>query len=377
MKNVCVITTTRAEYGQLRWIINDIFADTDLNLQLVVSGGHLSPEQGLTYHEIENDGYPINDKIEMCLSTVTDVGIVKSMGILMLSICETFNRSKPDIIVLLGDRYELLPIASAALIMKIPIAHIGGGDLTMGAIDNEVRNAVTMMSTLHFASTTICADRIRTMIHSKNNIFVTGDRSLDNYNRMSMMDREALSSSLGIDKDKKWILLTYHPETKISVSENIHNIYVLMDFLKKECADHEIIITKANTDLGGVEINQYLESCVAQNPNMHLFHSLGQLRYSSICFQLEFMIGNSSSGIYESGYCKLPTINVGHRQDGRYLTDNIVSSEITYNDLTMALDKIKNPAFIDSLKDMVNPYGNGDSSKIIVSQIKKYLLKDE
>ena len=234
-----------------------------------------------------------------------------------------------------------------------------------------------MMSTLHFASTTICADRIRTMIHSKNNIFVTGDRSLDNYNRMSMMDREALSSSLGIDKDKKWILLTYHPETKISVSENIHNIYVLMDFLKKECADHEIIITKANTDLGGVEINQYLESCVAQNPNMHLFHSLGQLRYCSICFQLEFMIGNSSSGIYESGYCKLPTINVGHRQDGRYLTDNIVSSEITYNDLTMALDKIKNPAFIDSLKDMVNPYGNGDSSKIIVSQIKKYLLKDE
>ncbi len=377
MKNVCVITTTRAEYGQLRWIINDIYEDTNLNLQLIVSGGHLSPEQGLTYHEIENDGYPINDKIEMCLSTVTDVGIVKSMGVLLLSICEAFNRSKPDIIVLLGDRYELLPIASAALIMKIPIAHIGGGDLTTGAIDNEVRNAVTMMSTLHFASTEICADRIRTMLHSEDNIFITGDRSLDNYNRMSMMNRETLSRSLGIDKDKKWVLLTYHPETRISVSENIHNIIVLMDFLKKECVDYEIIITKANTDLGGVEINQYLEDCVAQNSNMHLFHSLGQLRYCSICFQLAFMIGNSSSGIYETGYCKLPTINVGHRQDGRFLTANIVSSEITFSDLTIALAKIKSPAFVDSLKDMINPYGNGDSSRIIVSQIKKYLLKDE
>lgn len=377
MKKVCIITTTRAEYGQLRWIINDIYEDSDLNLQIIVSGGHLSPEQGLTYREIENDGYPISDKIEMCLSSTSDVGIVKSMGLLQISICEAFNRLKPDIIVLLGDRYELLPIVNAALIMRIPVAHIGGGDLTKGAIDNEIRNSVTMMSTLHFASTETCANRIKAMIQNDKYIFITGDRSLDNYKRLALMNRETLAQSLGLDKNKKWGLLTYHPETKISISQNICNIHILMDFLKKICSDYEIIITKANTDLGGIEINQYLDNYVAQNSNMHLFNSLGQLRYCSICFQLAFMIGNSSSGIYESGYCKLPTINVGHRQDGRFLTDNIISSEITFDDLNKAFHTINNPSFIGSLKNMINPYGNGNSSKIIVSQIKKYLLRNE
>lgn len=377
MKKVCVITTTRAEYGQLRWIINDINDDPELELQLIVTGGHLSPEQGLTYNEIEKDGYYINEKIEICFSSVSDVGIVKSMGVLSISICEAFERLKPDLIIILGDRYELLPIANAAVVMRIPIAHIGGGDITEGAIDNEVRNSVTMMSTLHFASTDICANRIIQMLQNNKNVFVTGDRSLDNYRRLKMMDRTELAKSLSIDENKEWILLTYHPETKISKEENIQNLINITNFLDKRCSKSEIIVTKANTDLGGIEINQYLSDYSLKHENVHLFSSLGQLRYNSICFQLSFMIGNSSSGIYESGYCKLPTINVGHRQDGRMMTDNIISVDAINESLDEALTKIRTTEFEEKLKSMNNPYGDGTSSIKIVKLIKQFLYESK
>lgn len=375
MKKVCVITGARSEYGLLRWVIDGIGKDEDLQLQLVVTGGHLSPEQGLTYQAIEEDGYHIDEKVEMLLSSETSVGISKSMGLCSIGMTDAFNRLKPDMIVVLGDRYELLPIVGTALVMRIPVAHISGGDITEGAIDNEVRNAVTMMSTLHFPGTEESAARIRAMRQSSDKIYVTGETNLDNFRNLMLLSKKELALSLGLDENKKWILLTYHPVTKESLDDNMKSLQNILKVIDELGEGFEVLIGKANTDLYGNEINHYLGKYVPTKSCCHLFASLGQLRYTSILQHLYCMIGNSSSGIYETGYWKLPTINVGDRQKGRFTTANIINVGTSYSEIKNAFNYMDTDNYREKMKMIVNPYGDGKASERIVKYIKKYFYE--
>ena len=371
MKKVCVVTATRAEYGLLRWVIDEIYHSKELELQLIVTGSHLSPEHGLTYHQIEDDGYPISKKIEYLISSETQHGIVKGMGVCSLSFADAFHELQPDVLIVLGDRYELLPIVSAALVMNIPVAHIAGGDVTEGAIDNQVRNAVTMMSTVHFPGTEESAQRIKRMIGHSQNVYVTGETNLDNFIRLPQLSRDELATSLSIDYTKKWVLCTYHAETRLSLDENLLRVTNLIELFNDDLADYEIVITKANADFGGDAINALFSEASKSSSHIHIFSSLGQLRYISMLQQVEFMIGNSSSGIFETPLIKLPVINIGSRQMGRLYTSNIIVSDGSYESLHDCISGLASLKFMDALKNVDNPYGDGHASEKIVSTINK------
>ena len=309
----------------------------------------------------------------MLLSSETSVGISKSMGLCSIGMTDAFIRLKPDMIVVLGDRYELLPIVGTALVMRIPVAHISGGDITEGAIDNEVRNAVTMMSALHFPGTEESAARIRAMRQSPDNIYVTGETNLDNFRKIELLNRHQLAESLKLNPVKKWILGTYHSETTLSVSENIQRVNNLIVSLEKECPDCEILFTKANSDIGGNLINDILQQYAEEKDNFHFVASLGQKRYISILYQVIMMVGNSSSGIFETPFVKLPVLNIGDRQKGRLITSNIKCCDGTELGMQNALKELQTEEFHNKCKTVDNPYGDGHASERIVEQIKCYL----
>lgn len=369
MKNkICIITASRSEYGLLRWLIEDIKDDPLLELQLIVTGGHLSFEQGYTYTEIEKDGYRIDDKIEMLLSSNTQSGIVKSMGLCSISIADSLNRLKPDLLVVLGDRYELLPICSAALIMGIKIAHISGGDITLGAIDDQIRNAITIMASIHFPGTKDSAERIKRITGTSQNIYNVGEPGLDNFVRLKLLSREELASNLDIDISKKWLLFTYHPETRISIESNLkivkHAIDEILSF-----KDIQLVITKANTDYGGVQINECLDK-LSTDQNIKIFKSLGQKRYLSFMREAFCIIGNSSSGIVEAPFLGIPVINIGNRQKGRHLCENIISISGGKGTIHNTLKNIlENPTIFAS--DCF--YGDCNTSYRIKEHIKKFM----
>ena len=367
-KKVCIVTAARSEYGLLRWVIDAVHKDEDLELQLVVTGGHLSSEQGLTYKHIEEDGYPITDKIPILKFDNNEIGIAKSMGICAVSMAETFKRLQPDILVVLGDRYELLPIVSTALVMQIPVAHIAGGDVTEGAIDDEIRNAVTMMSTLHFPGVKAAADNITRMRGTDKNIFEVGETGLENFLRLELWDKDRVAKELTIDPNKKWCLVTLHPETKLNVEENIdmtRHLYEAMCLYP----DIQFVITKANTDNGGKLINHYWENVVSHHTNqMKLYASLGQIRYLSFMKYVNFVLGNSSSGIVEAPFIGIPVVNIGDRQKGRHICKTVVCCGRKKDDIISAIDQCL------SMSRTIDTYwGDGKTSERIVSQIKKYL----
>ncbi|MCQ2200479.1 MAG: UDP-N-acetylglucosamine 2-epimerase [Bacteroidales bacterium] len=365
-KKVCIVTAARSEYGLLRWVIDYIQKEKELDLQLIVAGGHLSVEQGLTYQAIESDGYPIDAKVEMLLSSDTETALCKSMGLCCLSITEHFERLKPDVIVVLGDRYELLPICSTAVVMNIPIAHISGGDVTEGAIDNKVRNAVTMLSTYHFPGTEESASRIKKMIGTDKHVYVTGETNLDNFRLLPALSRETLAGELGLDANKEWVLCTYHAETLLSLEDNIERVKTIYRLFIERLGNFEIVISKSNADYGGIQINMMTQEFCKVNKHCHLFDSLGLHRYISMLSQVRFMIGNSSSGIFESPVVGTPVINIGDRQRGRLLTENIHSASGTYDSILACAEEILDSPFKAHIP-VKNPYGDGRSSERIVS----------
>ena len=371
MKKVCVVTATRSEYGLLRWFMEEIDNDDLLKLQLVVTGAHLSKEFGYTYHEIEKDGFKIDEKVDLFLSTATKEEIAKSMGICSIGFSQVFSRLKPDVVVLLGDRYELLPISSTALVMGIPIAHISGGDVTEGAIDDQIRNAVTMLSSIHFPGTKESAKRIEKMTDSKKNIFPVGEPGLDNFKRLQLLDRDQLAQALKLDTFKKWILLTYHPETKIKLEENIITIKNIIQILN-ELSEVQVIMTGANSDYGGSQINAYLGSLAkSNNRKFKFFISLGQLRYTSIINEIDFVIGNSSSGIVEAPFLAKPVINIGNRQKGRYMSRNIVNCSHEISSIQNAINKA------GSMNLIADKYfGDGNTSLKIKKLLKNFLINN-
>lgn len=374
MKKICIVTAARSEYGLLRWVIDEVYKSKDLKLQLVVTGGHLSAEQGYTYKAIETDGYPIEAKVDINVDSSSQAAVSKVMATCQEKLTDTFNTLKPDVLIVLGDRYELLPICSTALVMNIPIAHIAGGDITEGALDNSIRNAVTMMSTFHFPGTKESGDRVSRMLGTSKNVFVTGETNIDNFIHIPLWNREALAESLNIDPTRKWVICTYHSETVLTLNKNLVRVKNLCTLFEQDLNDYEIVITKSNADYGGAIINQFFETQGKTHPNIHLFASLGQVRYISMLYQVDFMIGNSSSGIFESPFVGVPCINLGERQKGRVYSANILTIEGSYSAMQNALKIIHSEKFKNGLKDIDNPYGDGHSSERIIDILKEKIL---
>lgn len=368
MKKICIVTAARSEYGVLHWVIDEVNNDKNLELQLVVTGAHLSSEQGLTYKFIEQDGYTITAKVDMHLASDDKANLVRSMGVCSEGFADVFDNIKPDIVVVLGDRYELLPIVSAALVMRIPIAHISGGDVTEGAIDDEVRNAVSMMSSLHFPGVVDSAKNLHRMFGTEKNVFAVGEPGLDSFLRYKLWDKETTARELNLDLQKKWCLVTLHPETKISLEENVKIVQSLYASMI-QIHDIQYIITKANTDAGGVAINEFWSDVASKNPNIQLFASLGQIRYLSFMKHADMVIGNSSSGIIEAPFMGTPVVNIGDRQKGRHICKNVICCGRSQEDILNAILKAKkSERIIDTY------WGDGHSSERIVAEIKKYLL---
>jgi len=371
ISKICIITASRSEYGHLKWIIDVVANDLELELQLVVTGAHLSEEQGNTIDAIKADGYLIAAQVNMRLDNQTQASIVRSMGYCSEGLADVFEELNPDILIVLGDRYELLSICSAALVMGIPIAHLSGGDVTEGAIDNTIRNAVTMMASVHFPGVSDSAENIARMIGNKDNIYVVGEPTLETLVRLPLLNREELAVELELDIAKNWVMLTYHPETRSGLNENmlaVQNIITALDMT----LDTQIVISKANADYGGWQINQYLEQVVEKNPAKYkIYASLGQLRYLSYMKQVQFIIGNSSSGIVEAPFLNIPAINVGDRQKGRYLCQNVIQTSQNLSEIKKAIQMAENNNFS---KDDCYYWGDGNTALKVVSIVKKYVL---
>lgn len=373
-RKICVVTGTRAEYGLLYWLLKEIKADSELELQIIATGMHLSPEFGLTYKTIEKE-FKINKKIEMLLSSDTSIGISKSMGLAQISFAESYEELKPDMVVVLGDRYEIFSATSAAMIANIPIVHLHGGETTEGAFDESIRHSITKMSHLHFTATEEYRNRVIQLGEIPNRVFNVGGMGIENIKRLKLLSREEFEESIGFKLNKKNILVTFHPVTLENATSK-NQFKELLDAID-ELEDTNIIFTKANSDTDGRIINQMCDEYVAKNPHKSVcFTSLGQLRYLSALQYVDAMVGNSSSGLAETPSFKIGTINIGDRQKGRIKAASVIDCEPNKQSIKKAFEKLYSKEFQEILKSVKNPYGDGCASKKIIKVIKNVDLKN-
>ena len=352
--------------------MKEIEEDKDLELQLIVTGMHLSPEFGLTYKTIEKN-FKIDKKIEMLLSSDTSVGISKSMGLAQISFAEAYDELNPDILVVLGDRYEIFSAVSAAMIAKIPIAHLHGGEATEGLIDEPIRHSITKMSHLHFTATTEYQNRVIQLGEQPNRVFNVGGMGIENIKRLKLLSKEEFEKSISFKLNKKNILVTFHPVT-LENSTAKEQFKILLDVVD-ELEETNIIFTKANSDTDGRIINSMIDEYVAQNSHKSIgFTSLGQLRYLSALQYVDAMVGNSSSGLAEAPSFKIGTINIGDRQKGRIMASSVIECDSTIESIKDGFEKLYSSEFKDSLTHSSNPYGNGGASAKIKSIVKKINL---
>lgn len=373
MKKVCVVTGTRAEYGLLKPLIKKIDDDNELELQLVVTGMHLSPEFGLTYREIEQDGFKITERNEMLLSSDTPTGIIKSIGLGMVGFADIFARIAPDIVVILGDRYEMLAAATAAVIHRIPIAHIHGGELTMGAIDDVIRHSITKMSTLHFPSTEEYRKRIIQLGESPEKVFCVGALGVENAKTQQLFSKKELAESIGFSLDRSYVVVTFHPVTleKDTAGRQFENLLAALDYFK----EYKVIFTKANADTDGRIINQKIDEYVYQNKDRATaVTSLGMVRYLSAMKYCEMVIGNSSSGIVEAPSFHIPTVNIGDRQLGRTKAASVIDCGNSIENIVEAINAGRALGEGNKLRNVINPYEGDETSQSIVSIIRKNVL---
>lgn len=379
MKKICIITGTRAEYGLLYWLMKEIEKDKELELQIIVTGMHLSTEFGLTYKEIEKD-FIINKKIEMLLSSDTKVGISKSMGLSQISFAEAYEDLQPNLIVVLGDRYEIFSAVSTAMISRIPIAHLHGGELTEGLIDEAIRHSITKMSHLHFTATEEYKNRVIQLGENPKRVFNVGGLGIDNIKKLNLLNKEEFEESIHFKLNKKNLLVTFHPVTLEENSSKLQFQEILEAFDQLE--DTNIIFTKANSDTNGRIINTMIDEYVSKHSNSIVFTSLGQLRYLSSLIHVDAVVGNSSSGLIEVPSFKKATINIGDRQKGRIKAPSIIDCEPLKNDILKSIDKVyEDINFKNKLQTLENPYGEGGTSKKILKIIKtqnlEHILKKE
>lgn len=374
MRKICVVTGTRAEYGLLYWLMKEIQNNSNLNLQIVVTGMHLSPEFGYTFNEIEKDGFKIDKKIEMLLSADSPISISKSMGLAQISFSEAFDDLSPDILVLLGDRYETFSAASSAMISNIPIAHIHGGETTEGAIDESMRHAITKMSHIHFTAMKSYSDRVIQLGENPMNVFNVGGLGIENIIKLKLLNKNEFENSISFKLAKKNILVTFHPVT-LELNSSATQFQELLDAIDT-LKDTNIIFTKCNSDANGRVINHMIDIYVSKRNNSISFTSLGQLRYLSALKHVDMVIGNSSSGIAEVPSFKIPTINIGDRQKGRIKAASIIDCKPEKNEIINAFNRANHKNFHKILKNVINPYGDGIASKKIVKVLNSVELKN-
>ena len=376
MKRIGIMTGTRAEYGLLKPLMQEINKDNDLELYLIVSGMHLSPEFGMTYKEIEGDGFQINAKVEMLLSSDSPAGISKSIGLGVIGFADEFQRADLDMLILLGDRYEALSAAICALVMRIPIAHRHGGELTEGAIDEEIRHSITKMSYLHFTSTEQYRNRVIQLGENPERVFYVGALGVENIKNINLMTKEELERSIHFEIDENTVIVTYHPVTleNNTVEEQFLNLLKVLDRNPKI----RMIFTKANADTNGRIVNELIDKYAAQNSERACaFVSLGQKRYLSALKYCRIVIGNSSSGIIEAPSFGKPIINIGYRQKGRICADSVINCGYTQQEIQQAMETALTEEFENKARNCRNPYEKENTAANIISVIKDYLLNDK
>lgn len=372
MKKICIITGTRAEYGLLKPVIDKVYRADDMELNLVVTGMHLSAEFGWTYQEIEQDGYPIHAKIEMLLSSDTAVGITKSMGVELIGFSDYFAVNAPDMVIILGDRYEAFIAAAAAMMSRIPIAHIHGGEITEGAIDEAIRHSITKMSHIHFTAADEYRKRVIQMGESPETVYNVGSLGVEGITTLKLLTREELEKSIGFVFSRETIMVTYHPATlaNMTSAEQFQNILDVLD----EHPELDVIFTKANSDTDGRIINSMIDKYVEDHQERcRAYISLGQLRYLSALRFCAVVLGNSSSGMIEAPSLGIPTINVGDRQAGRICAKSVLSCENDVQDIDRTLRKALSAEFRNSIINVNNPYEKKQTSRMILDIIRKAL----
>lgn len=378
MKKLVILTANRAEYGLLSPIIKKFMIENEIEVKIVVTGAHLSPEFGYTVNEILNDGINIDKKIEVLLSSDTSIGVSKAMGLAMISFSEYFNDEKPDALMVLGDRYEILAVCIAALNARVPIIHLHGGEITEGAIDDAVRNAVTKMSFLHFASTEQYRRRIIQMGEEPDRVFNVGAMGVENAMNIALnagvYSKRELEKQLGCKLDK-YAILTFHPVTLEKQQAELEAKELMQAVSKYE--DIVFICTKANADAEGRLINTYIQKYTEKYSNIHLYNSLGMKRYMSALRYAEFVIGNSSSGIIEVPSFNIPTINIGDRQKGRIQAKTVINCEANKESIIKSIDKALSKKFREQIVGASNPYGDGKTSEKIVNITKKFMIENK
>lgn len=374
-KKISILTATRAEYGLLKPIIKKMLEIQEFEVRVVVTGAHLSPEFGLTYKEIEKDNILIDKKIEILLSADTPSAISKSMGLAMISFADYFDESNPDMLIVLGDRYETLAVCSVAMNQKIPIAHLYGGETTEGAIDECVRHAITKMSYLHFTSTETYRRRVIQLGEDPGRVFNVGSIGVQNIKKQKLLSKVELEDSINFTLDKPYAIVTFHPVTleNKSSSKQIKQLLQALDSHK----EYQYIFTKGNADANGRIINQLIDKYVLERPNCKAFDSLGLIRYLSAVKHCTMVIGNSSSGIIEVPSFNIATINIGDRQKGRMQAESIINCKPVACDINKAIEKAISQEFQKKLIRVKNPYEQENTSIKIISEIKRSLLNNK
>lgn len=373
-RTIGVVSAGRADYAICLPVLRQIQADPDLKLHLIISGMHLSPEFGLTFESIVADGFEIGDRVEMLLSSDTPEGIAKSMGLGAIGFSQLFTRFRPDILVVLADRFEMHSAALAALPFRIPVAHIEGGDLTEGAIDDALRHCITKLSHLHFVSTEEYARRVMQLGEEPWRVTVSGAPSLDNLKSMKLLTAYELEQKYEISMQPTPILVTFHPVT-LEYEHTREQISELVAALKT--FNKTIIFTMPNADTSGRIIMQVIKDFISNHPSAHFVENFGTRDYLSMMSHAAIMVGNSSSGIIEAPSFKLPVVNIGTRQSGRTRAANVIDVGYGHEEIAKGIHKALQPAFCLALSDLVNPYGTGDAAAIIVERLKTVPLTEK
>jgi len=365
-KKICVITGSRAEYGQLLWVLKGLENDNEIDLQLVVTGMHLSHEFGYTCNEIINDGFKITRKVEVILSSDSPSAISKSMGLSMISFSDVFDSLKPDLCLVLGDRFEIFSAVSSAHVFGIPIAHIAGGEITSGVIDDGFRHSISKMSNLHFTANISYSNRLIKMGEDKSSVFTTGMPGLDSVFKTNLLTKEQFEKSINFKLSENTFLITYHP-LSLGNNDEKHNFQQILKALEN-FKDSKFIFTFPNSDTYGRVIINLINEFVKNNSNNSIaFKSLGHLRYLSALKHVNLVLGNSSSGITEAPCFNTPTVNLGERQNGRLKAESIIDCDIVSLEIIKAIDV----SLRRNTTSVINPYGKAGASDKIVDIIKK------
>ncbi len=364
-RKIAVVTGSRAEYGLLYWVLHELRAAPGIELQLIVTGMHLSPEFGLTVNEIERDGFTIARRVEMLLSSDTASGVAKSIALGVIGMSDALEQLGPDIVLVLGDRFEILAAVQACLVHNTPVAHIAGGDTTEGAFDESIRHAITKMAHIHFVTNEQSAQRVRQLGEDPRNVHVVGNPGLDHLRRLTLLDRAALGESLGAPLSARNLLITFHPVT-LEPGESERQFGELLAALETSDADTTLWFTRPNADIGGRALSAALDAWASQRPQrVHVHASLGHLRYLSLMAQVDAVVGNSSSGLYEAPSFRVPTVNIGERQRGRLSAASVLNCAPERNAIAGTIAQ----ALALDCSAAVNPFGDGHAAGRIVATL--------